>query len=130
VQHTIEQNKTAHSEAKANAETSRKRIARIKAGEEIGPQQPVDINRLMEETFGKRRLRYIRLLGLLSPEQFEEYIQAGRYHAALDSHRHTDLRKFIKNQPLDAFPPEKWVEIIELLYPNFVWPDHMMEEVE
>jgi len=33
------------------------------------------------------------------------------------------LRKYVAGLPLDAFPPEDQIRVIELLYPNFVWPE-------
>jgi hypothetical protein len=113
---TVEQNKAASVEAKANAAASRKRIADIKPAKEIGPQdEPIDYHRMLEKQFGKRKWRHIRLLGLLSHEQAEEFITDGRRQIERERHEEAQLRKFIKNAPL---PEDNLIEAAKLLYPN------------
>ena len=121
----MDRNKAAHIEAKANAEASRVSIERIKTGEEVGPQhEPLDGKAVLRSMgWSKAQIGYVRLLAMLPRERVEEFVRSDRYHVALDRRRRAMLRKYVRNLPLDALDREHWVEIMELLYPNFVWPE-------
>ena len=71
--------------------------------------------------------RNARLMAMLNEAQMEGFLKF------LDDHGHfkperkrserAALRKYVAGLPLVAFPPEDQIRVIELLYPNFVWPE-------
>jgi hypothetical protein len=63
----------------------------------------------------------MRLMNLLSPEQFERYleIQSQRdFGPGRRRREHTALLKYIANLPLNAFAPEDQDKVVELLWPE------------
>jgi hypothetical protein len=105
----------AADEVKA-AQTRRERIER---GENVSlPGKPPTLKEL---GITPARARHMRLMTLLSPEQFERYTELEikrRFGPGATRREHAALRKYIGNLPLNAFTREDQDRMLALLWPT------------